>query len=88
MCIRDSTWDGIDVATEGVSDNMKKFVWEPALIKINALTSSAEAARLILTIDETVNAQQSEQPAPGPPAPPGTAQRAIRAGGRGAIPRR
>ncbi|WFD44427.1 T-complex protein 1 subunit eta [Malassezia psittaci] len=80
------TWDGIDVSTEGVSDNMKKFVWEPALIKINALNSSAEAARLILTIDETVNAQQSEKPQTGPPAPPGTAQRALR--GRGGVPRR
>lgn len=80
------TWDGIDVATEGVSDNMKKFVWEPALIKINALSSSAEAARLILTIDETVNAQQSAPPQAGPPAPPGTAQRALR--GRGGVPRR
>ncbi|WFD00076.1 T-complex protein 1 subunit eta [Malassezia yamatoensis] len=80
------TWDGIDVSTEGVSDNMKKFVWEPALIKINALNSSAEAARLILSIDETVNAQQSEKPQTGPPAPPGTAQRALR--GRGGVPRR
>ena len=81
-------WDGIDIASEGVKDNMAAYVWEPALIKVNALNSSAEAARMILSIDETVNAQQSEQPAPGPPAPPGTAQRAIRAGGRGAIPRR
>jgi len=81
-------WDGIDIASEGVKDNMAAYVWEPALIKVNALNSSAEAARMTLSIDETVNAQQSEQPAPGPPAPPGTAQRAIRAGGRGAIPRR
>lgn len=78
-------WDGIDVTTEGVSDNMQKFVWEPALIKINALSSSAEAARVILSIDETINAQQSEKPNPGPPAPPGTAQRALRGGG---LPRR
>ena len=56
------TWDGIDISTEGVKDNMSQFVWEPALIKINALSSSAEAARLILTIDETINAQPSEAP--------------------------
>ncbi|WFD19207.1 T-complex protein 1 subunit eta [Malassezia caprae] len=83
------TWDGIDVATEGVSNNMDKFVWEPALIKINALSSSAEAARLVLSIDETIRAEQAEQAPPsGGPLPPGTAQRALRAGGRGGIPRR
>ena len=81
------TWDGIDVSTEGVSNNMDKFVWEPALIKINALSSSAEAARLVLSIDETIRAEQAEQAPPsGGPLPPGTAQRALRAGGRGGGP--
>ena len=80
------TWDGVDISTEGISNNMDKFVWEPALIKINALASSAEAARLILSVDETIRAQQNAPPpgAGGPPMPPGTAQRALRAGGRGA----
>ena len=84
------TWDGVDISTEGISNNMEKFVWEPALIKINALASSAEAARLILSVDETIRAQQNAPPpgAGGPPMPPGTAQRALRAGGRGGIPRR
>ena len=84
------TWDGVDISTEGISNNMDKFVWEPALIKINALASSAEAARLILSVDETIRAQQNAPPpgAGGPPMPPGTAQRALRAGGRGGIPRR
>lgn len=79
-------WDGIDITTEGVSDNMAKFVWEPALVKINALTSAAEAARLILSVDETISTKQNEQPQPGPQAPPGAAQRALRP--RGGIPRR
>ena len=30
-------WAGIDVNSEGVSDNFAKFVWEPALVKINAI---------------------------------------------------
>ena len=77
-------WDGIEMASEGVADNMAAFVWEPALIKINALLSSAEAARLILSIDETISAQKNQPPGVGPPAPPGTAQRAL----RGGIPRR
>ena len=80
-------WDGIDIASEGVSNNMEQFVWEPALIKINALSSSAEAARLILSIDETIRAQPNEPAGGGPPMPPGTAQRALRSGGRG-LPRR
>lgn len=82
------TWDGIDIASEGVANNMDKFVWEPSLIKINALASSAEAARVLLSIDETIRAQQDAPQGTGPPMPPGTAQRALRAGGRGGIPRR
>lgn len=81
-------WDGVDITTEGVSDNMAKFVWEPALVKINALSSSAEAARMVLSIDETISTKQHEQAGPGPAMPPGTAQRALRAGGRGGLPRR
>jgi T-complex protein 1 subunit eta len=53
-------WAGVDVETEGVSDNMKKFVWEPALVKSNALSSAVEAACLILSVDETVRNPQSE----------------------------
>ena len=30
-------WAGVDVNNEGVSDNFKAFVWEPALVKINAI---------------------------------------------------
>ncbi|WFD08314.1 T-complex protein 1 subunit eta [Malassezia vespertilionis] len=82
------TWDGIDIRSEGIANNMETFVWEPSLIKINALSASVEATRMVLSVDETVNAQQSAQPQTGPPAPPGTAQRALRAGGRGGIPRR
>ncbi|KAH0444463.1 hypothetical protein IEQ34_025543 [Dendrobium chrysotoxum] len=35
-------WDGVDVENEGVTDCMASFVWEPALIKINALSSACE----------------------------------------------
>jgi T-complex protein 1 subunit eta len=53
-------WAGVDVETEGVQDNMKKFVWEPALVKTNALSSAIDAACLILSVDETVRNPQSE----------------------------
>jgi len=39
---------------------MKKFVWEPALVKTNALSSAIDAACLILSVDETVRNPQSE----------------------------
>ncbi|KAE9409182.1 hypothetical protein BT96DRAFT_913357 [Gymnopus androsaceus JB14] len=81
-------WSGVDVdGASGVRDNMDAFVWEPALVKLNAISSAAEAACLILSVDETVRNPQSEQPNPGPKAPPGTAQRALRGRGRG-MPRR
>lgn len=82
------TWYGVDVdGAEGVRDNMDAFVWEPSLVKVNAISSATEAACLILSVDETVRNPQSEQPQSGPKMPPGAAQRALRGRGRG-VPRR
>lgn len=54
-------WFGVDVdGPEGVRDNMEAFVWEPSLVKINAISSATEAASLILSVDETVRGPQSE----------------------------
>ncbi|KAL5534037.1 CCT7 [Sanghuangporus baumii] len=81
-------WAGVDVdGLEGVRNNMEAFVWEPSLVKVNAISSATEAACLILSVDETVRNPQSEAPNPGPRAPPGTAARAMRGRGRG-MPRR
>ncbi|KAF4612214.1 hypothetical protein D9613_004094 [Agrocybe pediades] len=78
------TWAGVDVdGAAGVRDNLEAFVWEPSLVKINAISSATEAACLILSVDETVRNPQSEAANPGPKAPPGTAQRALRGRGRG-----
>ncbi|CAE6401093.1 unnamed protein product [Rhizoctonia solani] len=83
--LSENLWAGVDVdSDEGVRDNLSAFVWEPSLIKINAIGSACEAACLILSVDETVKNPQSEQPNPGPRAPPGAAQRALRPRGRGA----
>lgn len=35
-------------------DAYKRFVWEPMLIRKNALTAACEAACTILSIDQTV----------------------------------
>jgi len=54
-------WFGVDVdGPEGVRDNMEAFVWEPSLVKTNAINSATEAASLILSVDETVRNPQSE----------------------------
>ncbi|KAI5474828.1 hypothetical protein MNV49_002358, partial [Pseudohyphozyma bogoriensis] len=74
---RGEKWTGVDVEEEGVANNMEKFVWEPSLVKINALEGAAEAACLVLSVDETVTNPQSQQPQAGPQAPRG-AQRAVR----------
>ncbi|KAI6031366.1 chaperonin Cpn60/TCP-1 family [Pisolithus microcarpus] len=56
---------GVDVdGPEGVRDNLEAFVWEPALVKVNAISSATEAACLILSVDETVRNPQSEQVCP------------------------
>ena len=33
---------------------MEAFVWEPSLVKINAVQAATEAACLILSVDETI----------------------------------
>lgn len=82
------TWAGVDFDTESVSDMMEKFVWEPALVKVNAIQAATEASCLILGVDETIRNEESQQPqAPGQALPPGAAQRALRGRGRG-MPRR
>ena len=51
---------GIDVNTGGVVDTFAAFVWEPAVVKINAITAASEAACLVLSVDETVRNPRSE----------------------------
>lgn len=42
-----------------MADTFELAVWEPSIVKINALTAAAEAACLILSVDETVRAPTS-----------------------------
>ena len=77
-------WAGVDFEHEGVRDNLEAFVWEPALVKSNAMQAAVEASCLILSVDETIRNQESQQPqAPQRGLPPGAAQRAMRGRGRG-----
>jgi T-complex protein 1 subunit eta len=53
---------GVDVNTGGVVNTFDAFVWEPALVKLNAIQSATEAACLILSVDETVKNPRSDAP--------------------------
>lgn len=53
-------WNGIDFHKEAVGNNMESFIWEPALVKINALLSATEAATLLLSVDETIKNQDDQ----------------------------
>lgn len=58
-----NTWAGVDFDNEGVRDNMEAFVWEPSLVKVNAVQAAVEASCLILSVDETISKL------PPPPSP-------------------
>ncbi|OMH84074.1 T-complex protein 1 subunit eta, partial [Zancudomyces culisetae] len=53
-------WYGLNLTTGRPDDMLSSFVYEPSLIKANALCSAIEATKLILSIDLSVN----------PPPPP------------------
>ena len=58
---RGEIWAGVDVdGAEGVRNNMDAFVWEPSLVKVNAINSATEGACLVLSVDETIRNPQSE----------------------------
>merc|ERR1711988_1195764 len=58
---------GIDIEDDGICNTWDRYIWEPALVKKNAITAATEAACLILTIDETVRNPKSENEKPGAP---------------------
>lgn len=63
-----NSWFGVDINKENIADNFDACVWEPSVIKINALSAAAEATCLILSVDETIKSPKSGD---GPPAMPG-----------------
>jgi len=52
-------WIGVDIQSEDLADNMERCVWEPAIVKINAITAASEAACLVLSVDQTVKNPKS-----------------------------
>lgn len=53
-------WFGVDFQKEDVGNNMANFIWEPALVKLNALQSATEAATLLLSVDESIRNDEQE----------------------------
>uniref|UniRef100_A0A6T6L5U2 T-complex protein 1 subunit eta n=1 Tax=Timspurckia oligopyrenoides TaxID=708627 RepID=A0A6T6L5U2_9RHOD len=60
-------WIGVDIDSGDVCNTWESFVWEPALVKLNAIAAATEACCLILSTDETIRNPQSEAAAGGAP---------------------
>ncbi|XP_050559560.1 T-complex protein 1 subunit eta isoform X2 [Spodoptera frugiperda] len=61
-------WYGIDIQKEDIGDNYASCVWEPAIVKVNAITAACEAAAQILSVDETIkNVKGQDMPTAGAP---------------------
>jgi len=58
---QDGIWYGVDVMNEDITDNFEACVWEPAIVKANAITAASEATCLLLSVDETVKNPRSGQ---------------------------
>jgi len=63
----DGRWYGVDCMNCNICDTFANYIWEPVVVKDSALNAAAEAACLILSIDETVKNPQSEKPQGGMP---------------------
>ncbi|CAM6086288.1 unnamed protein product [Calypogeia fissa] len=78
---------GVEINAGGIVDTYASFIWEPAVVKINAITAATEAAALILSVDETVRNPKSES-ADGQGAANAMAGRGRGRGGGGMMPGR
>jgi T-complex protein 1 subunit eta len=53
-------WMGVDIENGDIVDAMKGYIWEPLVVKLNALKAATEAACTILAVDETVAIPEHE----------------------------
>mmetsp|Transcript_21321 Transcript_21321/g.51544 ORF Transcript_21321/g.51544 Transcript_21321/m.51544 type:complete len:596 (+) Transcript_21321:112-1899(+) len=58
----DGKWYGVDIENGDIADTFAAGIWEPSDNKSNSLASAAEAAQVILSIDETVINPRSQDP--------------------------
>eukprot|EP00923_Selenidium_pygospionis_P025939 GHVN01045899.1.p1 GENE.GHVN01045899.1~~GHVN01045899.1.p1 ORF type:complete len:557 (+),score=95.91 GHVN01045899.1:107-1777(+) len=71
---KENRWFGVDCMEGGVVDTFANFIWEPTVVKKNALAAATEACCLILSVDETIRNPKSQQEETG-------ASAALRGGG-------
>ena len=45
---QDEIWFGVDVMNEDITDNFEACVWEPSIVKSNAIIAASEATCLLL----------------------------------------
>jgi chaperonin GroEL (HSP60 family) len=75
------TWAGIEVLSGKVQDMSKAGVFEPIIVKKQIIKSAAEAAMMILKIDDVIAAQKMK----APPMPPGGGGMGGMGGGMGGM---
>jgi len=62
-------WMGVDINNESICDTFESFVWEPVIVKTNAINAATQAANVILSVDETVRNPKSQENKGGPGGP-------------------
>lgn len=68
LYVTGNCWYGVDINKETVADNFEACVWEPSVIKINALSAACEATCMILSVDETIKSPKAGGEAQAPMA--------------------
>lgn len=58
---------GIDIQKEEICNNFEGCVWEPSLVKRNAIVAATEAACLVLSIDQTIKNAKANHEMPALP---------------------
>ena len=56
----EGNWIGVDIENGTTIDAMANFIWEPLVVKLNAIKAATEAACTILAVDETVAIPEHE----------------------------
>ncbi|KAG1678708.1 T-complex protein 1 subunit eta [Nymphon striatum] len=64
-------WYGVDIMNEDIADNFEACVWEPVIVKSNAIIAASEATCLILSVDETIKNPAASGGGAPPQAPRG-----------------
>eukprot|EP01122_Echinamoeba_exundans_P003268 TRINITY_DN13394_c0_g1_i1.p1 TRINITY_DN13394_c0_g1~~TRINITY_DN13394_c0_g1_i1.p1 ORF type:complete len:560 (+),score=197.48 TRINITY_DN13394_c0_g1_i1:122-1801(+) len=64
------TWMGVNLADQSnpVGDSFLNFVWEPALVRLNAFEAATEATCMILSVDETIKNPKKDHTLPNHPS--------------------